>query len=179
MKKFAENNRILLREIEESDIDDMFEMDSDPEVHRYLGNSPVTSKNQIEEVIHFIRNQYKENGIGRWAVIDKETNEMVGWSGFKLITETTNGQVGYYDFGYRFKRKHCGKGFAMESALLSLYYAFDEMHLKKVMAIADCKNEVSNYILQKLGFRLIEDFDYDGVLHNWYELTIDSFKNSQ
>ena len=77
MKIFAETDRLILREILPTDIDGMYELDSDPEVHRYLGNQPVTNKDQVVEVINFIRQQYIDNGIGRWAIIDKKTNAQV------------------------------------------------------------------------------------------------------
>jgi ribosomal-protein-alanine N-acetyltransferase len=71
MKIFAETERLILREIVPSDLDGMFELDSDPEVHQYLGNKTVSDKNQIAQTINFVRQQYTDRGIGRWAIIDK------------------------------------------------------------------------------------------------------------
>lgn len=65
MKINLETERLNIREIELSDVDDMFEMDSDPEVRKYIDQSPNQKKEEITEAINFIRNQYKENGIGR------------------------------------------------------------------------------------------------------------------
>nr|WP_240768670.1 GNAT family N-acetyltransferase [Olivibacter sp. XZL3] len=79
----------------------MYELDSDPEVHKYLGNNPIKDKDQVPGIIDFIRKQYIEHGIGRWAVVDKQTNDFIGWAGLKYITEETNGQKNYYDLGYR------------------------------------------------------------------------------
>lgn len=78
MKPYTETERLIIREIELSDVDDMFEMDSDPEVRKYIDQNPNQKKEEITDVINFIRNQYEENGIGRWAVVDKETDEMLG-----------------------------------------------------------------------------------------------------
>ncbi|MDV7390491.1 GNAT family N-acetyltransferase, partial [Arthrospira platensis SPKY1] len=83
VKIFAETERLILREIMPSDIDGMFKLDSDPEVHKYLGNKPVTDRKQIINVINFIRKQYIDNGIGRWAIVDKKTNDFIGWTGLK------------------------------------------------------------------------------------------------
>ena len=87
-KIFAETERLILREILDTDEDAFFEMDADPEVHRYLGNNPVKTKEEIKAAIKFIRQQYIDNGIGRWALIEKSTGEFVGWGGMKLIKET-------------------------------------------------------------------------------------------
>src|SRR5688572_121541 len=112
MKEFVETERLLLREMLPSDYQGIFELDSDPDVHTYLGKDPITDFQQAKNVIDFIQKQYLENGIGRWAVIEKQTKAFVGWSGLKLIKEKTNGHVDHYDLGYRFIRKYWGRGYA-------------------------------------------------------------------
>jgi len=47
MTIFAETERLILREILPEDVDGLFELDSDPEVHRYLGNNPIQKREQI------------------------------------------------------------------------------------------------------------------------------------
>lgn len=169
MAIFVETERLLLREIVEADVDALFAMDSDPEVHRYLGNEPVTDKQQIVDVIQFIRRQYKDHGIGRWAIIDKQTNECIGWSGLKWVTEPINNHVHYYDLGYRLQQQYWGQGIATESAVGVLQYAFDVLQANEVFAIADVANTGSNKILQKIGMQQIETFLYDGTPHHWYK----------
>lgn len=116
MKINLETQRLLIREIELTDIDDMFEMDSDPEVHKYIDQKPVTSKEEMVKVIEMLQKQYAENDIARWAVVDKTSGEMVGWCGLKFFREPLNGLVNVYEHGYRFKQKHWGKGYATESS---------------------------------------------------------------
>lgn len=106
MKIVAETERLILREILPTDIDGMFELDADPEVHKYLGNNPVTDKSDIVGAIDFIRQQYSEHGIGRWAIIDKQTNAFIGWTGLKFVIELTNKHKNYYDLGYRLIKKY-------------------------------------------------------------------------
>ena len=64
-----ETERLILREILPADKAEMFELDSDPEVHKYLGNMPVKDIDQVRDVIQFIRQQYIHNEIGRFAII--------------------------------------------------------------------------------------------------------------
>ncbi|MGN6803652.1 MAG: GNAT family N-acetyltransferase [Ginsengibacter sp.] len=177
MKIFAETERFILREILPTDVEGFFEMDSDPEVHRYLGNKPVKSRAQVVEIIEFIRQQYIDHGIGRWAIVDKENNDFIGWTGLKFITELTNNHKYYYDLGYRLLRKYWGKGIATETALASLNYAFREMKLDEVIGIADYENVASNNVLKKAGLKFIECFDYEGTPHNWYRIDGIEFKN--
>lgn len=157
MKIFVESERLILREILPTDIDGLYRLDSDPEVHRYLGNKPVTDKDQIVEIveiINFIRQQYIDNGIGRWAIIDKKTKNFIGWTGLKFVTELTNNHKNYYDLGYRLIKEYWGQGIATE-------------------------NEGSNKILKKVGLEFIEKFDLDGIEHNWYKIERKEHENKK
>ncbi|MBW7870241.1 MAG: GNAT family N-acetyltransferase [Flavobacteriia bacterium] len=177
MKIFAETERLILREILPSDADKMFELDSDPEVHRFLGNDPVKNINQITDAIQFIRQQYIDNGIGRWAIVSKSTDEFIGWAGLKFVTELTNHHKDYYDLGYRLIRKHWGNGYATEAAVASLKYAFEKIGTVEVFAMAETENINSINILKKSGFRWIEKFDLDGIEHLWFQIKKTDFEN--
>ena len=65
MKIITETERLIIREILPTDINEMFELHSDPEVHIYLGNETITSKEKMVEGINFIRQQYLDYGVGR------------------------------------------------------------------------------------------------------------------
>ncbi|MBC6112383.1 GNAT family N-acetyltransferase [Pedobacter fastidiosus] len=170
MKIFAETERLILRELLPIDAEGMFELDSDPDVHLYLGNNPIKSIEQSKSDIEFIREQYKRLGIGRWAVIEKETGDFVGWSGLKLITKLTNNHVNYYDLGYRFIKRFWGKGYATETAQASIDYGFNELNLDYIIGIADVDNLGSIHVLEKVGLKKIELFDYTGKLHHWMRI---------
>ena len=169
MQFSLQTKRLLLRDIREEDAQAMFEMDSDTEVHRYLGNQPVASVKEVEEVIRYIQQQYKEHGIGRWAVVEKDTGEFVGWCGLKLIKEEVNGHSHFYDLGYRFLKKYWGRGYATETALASIEYGFSTMHLEEICAMADINNSVSNHVLQKIGMTRTGTFLFDGIEHYFYK----------
>lgn len=170
MNVFVETERLLLRELLPSDLEGMFELDSDPRVHQFLGNRPVTEKRQSLEMIEYVRRQYVEHGIGRWAVAEKATGQFMGWCGFKLVKDRINGRTDYYDLGYRFIQRYWGQGYASESARAALNYGFESLRLEEIIGAAQVANQASNRILQKLGFRLMEEFTYDHAVCNWYEL---------
>ncbi len=48
MKIFVETKRFIMRELMDEDVFGMYALDSDPDVHKYLGNSPITSMQQAE-----------------------------------------------------------------------------------------------------------------------------------
>lgn len=170
MNTHIETDRFIIRDIELTDVKGMFKLDSDPEVHKYLGNKPIKTLKEAEEIIKFIRQQYISNGIGRWAVIDKSTNEFIGWTGLKL-EEKIRADTTYYDLGYRLIQKHWGKGIATETAIASLNYGFEKLDLKEICACADVNNLGSNKILSKIGLKFIETFIFEDTPVNWYKLT--------
>jgi RimJ/RimL family protein N-acetyltransferase len=174
MKIFRETERLILREIVLSDVDEMFELDSNPAVHKYLGNKPVKNIEESKKMIQSIQQQYRERGVGRWAVINKKTNEFMGWSGLRLYNanESFNGFINFYDVGYRFIPKYWGQGYATESGLAALDYAFNVMHLKVVYGITEKGNEASHNVLLKVGFNYIEDFlhEKENLQLRWYKI---------
>lgn len=171
MEIFAETERLILRELEYEDEEAMFELDSDPEVHRFVGNNPVQSIEQIRMVIGFIRQQYVDNGIGRWAVVDKSTNDFIGWAGLKLFTEPVNRHNNFHELGYRFMKKHWGKGYATEAAKASVEYGFRELKLKDIYAMTDINNLVSKKVLEKTGFKFVETFKFNEEPTDWFKMS--------
>lgn len=170
MKKPIETERLILRELQLSDADGMFELDSNPNVHLFLGNRPVKHIKESIEYIENIQKQYQNYGIGRWAVILKETNEFIGWSGIKYITDEINKHQNFYELGYRFIEEHWGKGYASEAGKAFVDYAFKELKAEVLYAYADAGNEGSRKILEKLGFHFVNSFSYQEELEVWYEL---------
>lgn len=171
MKIFAETQRLILREFIPSDDEGILELDSNKDVHKYLGNKPIKNIEEARKIIDFIRQQYIENGIGRWAIIEKETTNFIGWAGLKFIKDERNNHSNFYDLGSRLIPKYWGKGIATESAQASLEYGFEKLQLNIIYGMADINNKASRNVLQKIGFKFIETFFLDGVEHDWLEAT--------
>lgn len=170
MNLILETDRLILRELKLSDAEAFFAMDSNPNVHRFLWQKPVE---KIEETIHtieFVHKQYHDNGIGRFAVILKDTNEFIGWAGLKFNTEKVNERVYFYDIGYRLDEEFWGNGYATEASFAWLKYAFETMKIKTIEAAAHSENIASNKILQKIGMKITESYLEKDVSWNWYQL---------
>lgn len=170
MDLIIETDRLILRELQLSDADALFEMDNNPNVHLYLGNEPVQSIDKVHEYIKSIQNQYIKNGIGRFAVVLKETNEVMGWAGIKFVTESENNQTNFYDIGFRLREKNWRKGYGLEAAMAWLDYGFYQMKIPVLIASAHIDNRGSNAILQKIGMIQKGQYLYDDLPCYWYEL---------
>jgi RimJ/RimL family protein N-acetyltransferase len=169
MRTSFETERLLVRELLPTDDAGMFELDSNPEVCKYVGVKPVTDIAQSREIIAMVRQQYLDYGIGRWAVILKETGEFIGWAGLKFIKKI-NDRENCYDLGYRFIEKHWGKGYGTESAKAFLDFGFNELKLEKISAYIDVENTASQKILEKCGLTFTNTFIDEGDLCAWYEI---------
>lgn len=173
-----ETNRLIMRPFEETDAEGLFLLDSNPEVMKYVGGIVSTEVEQSRQMIEFIQNQYKENGVGRLAVIEKGSNVLIGWSGLKYLTKEINGMKNVYELGYRFLPEYWGKGYATETAIAALNYAFNEIKTDIVYAMAVTENAGSNHVLRKLGFEELGTFLDDGDLCYWYKLEKENYKQN-
>ncbi|MBK8448574.1 MAG: GNAT family N-acetyltransferase [Saprospiraceae bacterium] len=172
MKIILETERLILRQLVPSDDIGMFELDSNPEVHKYLGNKPVTNIEECRSIIESVQKQYLENGIGRWAMIEKSSGNFTGWTGLKFIKDKINNHVDFYEVGYRIIQEYWGKGYAAESTKASLKYAFENLNAKEVFGITNVENLKSRKVLEKCGLKFIETF----VWHEWHEVNCNWLK---
>jgi ribosomal-protein-alanine N-acetyltransferase len=170
MDLILETDRLLLREMKLSDAEALFEMDRNPNVHQYLWNKPVIDISEVHATIESVKKQYIQNNIGRFVIILKESQELIGWAGLKFNTEMVNNKIHFYDIGYRLDEKFWGKGYASEASFAWLDYGFKTMKIPVMEAAAHSDNIASNRILQKIGLQMTETYLEDGVSWNWYEL---------
>jgi [ribosomal protein S5]-alanine N-acetyltransferase len=166
-----ETERLILREMLPTDDEALFEMDSNPEVHKYLGQNPVTDIEQVRSYIAAIRKQYVDHGIGRWTAVEKSSGNIVGWAGLKFITEVENNRTRFHDIGYRLNQKYWGKGYATESAKAALRYGFEMLQLAEIIGSANVNNTQSRRALEKCGLTFVEQFYWKDIHCDWLRIT--------
>ena len=178
MNLIIESERLIYRPFELSDAEALFNMDKNPNVHKYLWQKPTLHIEESIEIIEYLQKQYRENGIGRFATILKETGEFIGWTGIKFINDhVENGNTNFYDYGYRLNEKFWNQGFATEATKAWLAYGFNQINIKLMNAYTHAENGASNHILSKSGFQFVEDYpDKDGVTWKWWQLENNSVK---
>lgn len=174
MQLLIETERLILRELQLSDAQGMFELDSDPAVHKYLGNKPVNNIEECIKTIELVRKQYQENGVGRFAMLEKATGNFMGWTGIKFITEPINNHVNFYEVGYRIIQKYWGNGYATESTKASLDFAFNQLNANEVYGITNVENLKSVRVLEKCGLKIIGNFtwtEWNKLYCNWLKIS--------
>ena len=135
-----ETNRLILRKYDATDLQDLYEYLSDPDVVRFETNKPMTKEEAEENLAWRIRTDEMI------AVELKENNRMIG-----------NIYLGKRDFdslelGYVFNKTYWGKGYAYESASALVELAFSQ-GIHRIYAECDPINTASWKLLEKLGFQ--------------------------
>lgn len=161
MKTILQTPRLILREFELSDSEEFYKLNSDEEVIRYTGDSAFDS---VESASVFLSKykDYKTNGYGRWAVIDKESSAFLGWCGLKYHEE------GFTDIGFRFHRKYWGFGYATESAKAVIDYGFESLDLSEIIGRSAQDNLASIRVLEKIGLKYWKKDFCDGISNSLY-----------
>lgn len=161
-----ETPRTFLRKLSANDAADFYALNQDPLVLKYTGDKPFES---IESARMFLED-YAEthtNGLGRLAVINKQTGKFIGWCGLKYTPEKDE-----FDIGFRFFKEYWNKGFATETSLKCLKYGFAELNLNEIVGRAIVQNTASIRVLEKIGMKLKACFEsdlYDGVIYHLFK----------
>lgn len=147
-----ETDRLYLRELEQSDFDSLSKILQDDEVmYAYEGAF------SYEETQNWLDNQlkrYQNHGFGLWAVILKETNEMIGQCGLTM-QKWKDSEV--LEIGYLFQKAHWHKGYATEAAIACREYAFIDLDATEVYTIIRDTNTASQNVAKRIGMTIIDD----------------------
>jgi RimJ/RimL family protein N-acetyltransferase len=133
------------------------ELDSDPEVMRYLSGGASTREEVAIGHARRIAAAQKVDGLGYWVgLVD---DDFVGW----WILQPAHGpdqpdDPGVADLGYRLLRRHWGKGLASEGARELVRYGFEEVELDRIIAQTIAGNARSRAVLERVGLSYVRTF---------------------
>ena len=167
MKVILETDRLLLREYVEEDAEAFFELNSDPQVLRFVPDKALPNVEQARQILidHPIAD-YQKHGFGRGACILKSTGENIGFAGLKYLEE-----LGEVDVAYRLMPAYWGQGLATEAALASVRYGFADLGLKRIIGLVMPENIASIRVLEKTGLRFVETVTFWGHQFSKYMIT--------
>ncbi|MEK5215829.1 ribosomal-protein-alanine N-acetyltransferase [Psychrobacillus psychrotolerans] len=139
-----ESERLLLRPITLNDAEDMFEYTSDEETTRFI----YEHHKDLEQTKNLIANYFVKEPIGKYAIVLRESNKMVGAIEFRVDDWNKSG-----DLGFTLNRHYWGKGYMTEAGKLILSLAFNVMGLERVFSAHEVKNSASGKVLDRLGMK--------------------------
>ena len=157
--------RLLLREIKESDIPYVFDVFSRHEVTEHYDCYPFIDKSQAKKWVDWQIGLYDENGDRgyRWAIATIENpGQLIGSCGFHSVNENSKS----FDVGYELHPDFWGKGYASEAlkAIITHCFANDfPFKVNRITATTDVVSPKSISVLSKLGFKeegILREYGY-------------------
>lgn len=144
-----EGERIMLRPVTLEDVQDMYEYKSDEQTTRYI----FDPHDDLARTSHSIANYYMKEPIGKYAIVLKEVNKLIGTFEFRVKEHNKSGEI-----GYTLNSKYWGNGYMTEAGKLILELAFKKLNLERVFAEHATNNPASGKVMQRLGMSC------DGIL---------------
>lgn len=164
--KILETKRLILRQIHEGDFEELYRMNSDPIIMKYVGDGSTRSREQMVKELEMLISHYtRKPGLGIWATILKENNCFVGASGLVYYDNTPEIEV-----GYRILKEHWNRGYATEASFGLLEYGFKTLGLNKLVSSAHVDNLASRRVMEKIGMTHIDDRIQYSCLQAYYEI---------
>jgi RimJ/RimL family protein N-acetyltransferase len=154
---FLETERLVLRRLTEADLDNLFDLDSDPDVMRFINGGNPTPREVIRDEIlpRFLGYYERFEGLGYWAAIERAGGEFLGW--FSLVPEEGRSSDDVA-LGYRLRKSAWGKGYATEGARALIKKGFTELGVRRVFATTYQDNLASRRVMEKAGLTLVRTF---------------------
>src|SRR5437868_7408832 len=165
MQIFLETARLLLRRFTEDDVDNLAELDSDPDVMRFINGGRSTPREEIESDVlpGFLGYYERFSGYGFWAAVEKSSGRFVGWFHFRPAAAADPDEI---ELGYRLLRSAWGKGYATEGSRALIQKGFAELGVRRVVASTMVVNVASRREMEQAGLRHLRTFHHpcaDGV----------------
>ena len=164
-----ETERLYLREMNQSDFEDLAEILQNPRVMYAYEHD--FSDNDVQEWLDRQITRYEKYGFGLWAVILKNTDEMIGQAG---LTMQPYKDTEVLEIGYLLKERFWHYGYASEAANGCKKYAFEQLNRDKVYSIIKSDNYASMKVAKSMGMKKEDEFMkqyYNGkMLHYLYSV---------
>ncbi len=147
-----ETERLLIRELQESDVQSIAGIWTDPDVTYYMGG-----KRDYAELQKTLREDAQLDPkpvFDLWPVIEKQSGRVIGHCG--ILDKDVEGKI-EYEIVYVLAKSAWGKGFATEAAKSIKDYAISQLGLKRIIALIDPDNIKSEIVAKKIGLKYEKD----------------------
>jgi RimJ/RimL family protein N-acetyltransferase len=149
------SKRLGFRSWEFSDLDDLFELNNDERVMQYFPN--VADRDKCLNFINRMQEMHALRGYCYFAVECLDKKRFIGFIGISYI-DFQSSFTPCVDIGWRLLPEFWGDGFATEGARRCLIYAFDDLNISEIVAIAPTINRPSISVMHKIGMIKLNSF---------------------
>jgi len=153
----SQTQRTVLRMFTPDDLDALAAIFGNANVMKYLGlDCKPIARQETEVAILSMIKHWKERDFGRWAVINKEDNRLIGCAGFRSFED-------FAELFYVLDEPYWGKGLATEIAGECLRFGFEERGFDRIIAFIRPGNAASRKVLDKINMRFDGEITVFGV----------------
>ena len=143
-----ETEHLLLRRLNNNDVNEIIALRSDPEVMKYIPRTLIKTEEEALEHIAMIEEKINTNEGINWAITLKGNPKLIGVIGhYQIQAQNYRAEV-----GYMLLPEFSGKGIITEALKKVIDYGFTTMQLHSIEAVIDPENSASEKVLQKNGF---------------------------
>ena len=143
-----ETDRLLVKRFTTGDAETFYQINSNPDTMRFI--RPVKNRDESDQFLQENLQFYLDGSVlGRFAVINKLTNSIIGTFSFLYLSGDAD-----FHLGYALLPEVWGKGYATELVGKGICYFFQKTTHPTVYAITESENEASRQVLLKSGFQL-------------------------
>jgi len=172
----AETKRLILRELTPDDAPALFTINSGAQVMRFMGAPPNSVEVERRNIEAHIQNSYRPHGFGLWAVVHKDTGDIIGRCGLLRFEFDGKPQT---EISYLLSRHHWGMGYATEAGAEVVRIGFDNLAIDRLLALILPANSASARVAERLGFRVEGAMEYKqfGVVDLYAKYRVDAALN--
>ena len=142
-------DRLVLRRMRASDVDDIYAYACDPDVARYTSWAPHTSPDETRQFVRRVLDAYLEKRVASWGLELKAERKLIGTGGYG----SWDIQNSTAEIGYVIGRPYWGQGLATEAVTAMIDFGFRRMSLNRIVIRMDPRNIGSWRVAEKCGCR--------------------------
>ena len=140
-----ETARLILRDLQESDLPALIALNQDPEVMQYFPK-PYSQAESLR-LYQGIQDEVKAYGYSLWAVEEKSSQEFIGLVGLHHSDLRIFAGKEAVEIGWRLRKEFWNRGYATEAAQACLDFAFQQAGLLEVYSFTSLLNQLSQKVM--------------------------------
>jgi len=156
-----QSKTVVIREFLPSEEYLFISLFEDKEVTRFL---PHLHANEYHQLFETALKDYRFGPFGRWGIFDAKNDLFIGTCLYRPFVEVSD----QTEIGYSLIKSYWGMGIGTEVARALLIYGFANTNTNEIVALTDLKNIGSQKVLQKLGFKQLNNIERRGVELNYF-----------
>lgn len=142
-----ECDRIILRKMDRSFADDMFEYASNPAVTKYLTWDVHPNRRFSYNYLGYVNSRYRTGEFFDWAITMRDSGKMIGTCGFTRFNFSSYSA----EIGFVLNPKYWGYSIAPEASRRVIRFGFDTLELHRIEARYMENNIQSRRVMEKSG----------------------------